>query len=412
MLFASSASNDCECTNTLAHNTRSRATCPYLLHVTAAWLRRRSVSAHGLLRASQLICGSQLICELHLSDLTAAHELDICDWQLSLRLGDAPEPLLLSFVVPVRSSEATARRLRQRGALAISAPLLAAEEAAGVPQRLRVTVRGLGRGEHTLRLAASDASSERYVLVSRSGAHATLRGGGYSWCHTVRAGCTAVVCLEAAAWGWEDADSYVTHGLFSSGEATPRAAVDEANDEEDAVLLNPAYELLGVTFATEEEEPAAAAADGGAADGPDDAPPPAPVAWTFAPEAETLPTAELRQACRLFEASFAGVDGHAALHAYMDRRPRSPPASSPGISHPLLTLPRRPVRRPPPPVWTDARGGAVVDQHYSSLTFGEAEFAPLFHLLRLVGVPAGARVVDLARRRFGLEHLATLRRAA
>ena len=288
--------------------------------------------------------GTDLTCELLLA--SEAPELEISDSHLRVAFG-AEHDVLLAFACSIVSARATARHSKKRSVLVISAPLLDAlpqRSEAPAMRQLRLCVRGLGRGEHVLNLAPlrGDANGRddaaQYVLVSRSGDFASVEGG-YGWCHVLAAGSSARVTIDAAEWLWECDEVRITHGVLQPGDSVPTIDAETVQ--------------LGVHIDAERVAHAVG------------------VQCVFVPEESRLPTDELRAACRLYDDAFASADGDALSRQYTQQRP-------------------------PPPKWEAADGQAsVVDTYYTTLTYGEAEFVPLYELLRRVGVPDGSVVLDL-----------------
>lgn len=331
-------------------------------------------------------------------------DLQLSDTAVSLHLPGAPEPTLISTMLPIRSDEATAKFAKKQRTLLVrgpaSVPMPVWEHASGATC-VRATACGLGRGTVEVRLplpasasGSSHASATCYVLVSKWGLPATLadRGlasPGYTWCHVCPMMPSAVVTIsiETAAWHWDCPDAVVTLGVLRRGEEPP--------------FIEPGLEQLGVEFrvlsaeaaaATCCEAPAfeAAEAPGAAASaaastaastaaitaasaaspGAESA-----VGWAveFVPEEARLPSAAMRDACQLYKHAFRMVDGFERSREYS------------------LGAGRR-----APPTWRDeATPEGIVDQNCVSLTYGEAEFVPFYLMMSRLGVRDGDVVVDI-----------------
>ena len=317
-------------------------------------------------------------------------ELETSDNSLCLELNGGR--LGISFCVPIDSNSATAKFSRKRRTLTLRGPLLATRTASssgddgsgivdgrnssGSSEELRATIGGLWRGSHLVHISvtAEEVGRRCYVLVTRHERHPTLKGGGYQWCHTFipsAVGERLSVSIDAYSWVWEPTDALLTYGVLGEDEEPP--------------VIEAGLEQVGVDF----KENAASAGTGpselaASFDGR--------FALEFVPDESQLPIAELQKACRLYYAAFAAVDGYELAGSYQRTKP-------------------------PPPRWVkhgssategggggggDGRGGGrggddnvIIDTYYSSLTYGEAEFVPLYSLLLAVGVPDGGVLVDL-----------------
>jgi hypothetical protein len=301
-----------------------------------------------------LSSGAELVVEIVFDDWDYAHqcELHLGDTQLCLQHPcSSARPLLMSFLVPIRSGSAGAKFVKKRKAIIVRAER--SNQRTRHLRALRATIGGCGRGTVSLRVSAADSEVNRtcYVLVSRSGNFSTCEGGGYAWCHSFRAAAGShVAChIDAPSWVWEELDALITYGVLEGDEAAP--------------AITPGMEQVGVMFSVDLIDDTTADAAH-------------PVEYEFTPEVSTLPTPSLRAACRRYEAAFSPVDGYELSFAYTKTKPRPPQWAVPA-SH-------------------CAPDGLVVDQHFATLTYGEAEFVPLYELLSKVGgLQPGAVMVDL-----------------
>ena len=313
-------------------------------------------------RLHQEVFEMEIVTDVVYADVSSSKDLELQtgDTQLTLQ-PTGLDACAVSWALPVVSADATARFSRQKRALTVRSPLDGAHRHhESAETRVHVTVSGLGRGEVLVRLQvpASEADLLHYVLVAREGQFATLDGkSAYTWCHCFRspaAGSILTVRIDAAAWVWDSADALLTFGALAGSGAAPS--------------IDPELEQVGVSFAVQPVEPSdgsrSATSSGNGS-----------LPWLctdFVPEEAALPSDELRRACRLYGRAFAAIDGAQLSREYTRRRPQ-------------------------PPKWV---GGAqddaeVVDLNYSSLTYGEAEFVPLYAMLAAVGVPSGGVLVDL-----------------
>ena len=283
----------------------------------------------------------------------------------------------------------------------------------------------------------NDTPRHFYALVSRSGKFASPDdASSYTWCQcvTVRAAAARsthlVITFDCSAWVWECPDALVTVGILREGMTRPsieegceqvgvefrvdqqplpppvydaaaamaqvkkaggpaKAAIDPVNGG--GLRLRPEHwTILGYPpwrhdeippFVAGEQKPLVS--DPAKLDeamnkkypleDPNDgaAPRNFKVVTMFRAEEYLLPTEALRVGCRLYNTCFASIDGNKISHDFTSSRP-------------------------PPPTWSNGpNGNEVVDTYYASLTYGEAEFVPLFQLLSKVGVPDGCNVIDL-----------------
>ena len=303
-----------------------------------------------LARLEQRLDAEELCVEMTLPDdiVPDALDLQIDDAHLELKT-DALAVRKITFPQPIRSDEASSKLIRKRREsmimLSLRAPLAILDT--HDPWHVRIPIGGLGRGTAHLQMAALPMALDGtpcYALVSRSGDWASC-SGGYTWCHTFVASSTNMlhILFECTAWVWECPDACITCGVLSEGMARPE--------------IEAGCEQVGVELRIETADPSASATRLFAA---------------FAPEESRLPSAALRRGCRLYDASFAPIDGHYLSNDYTKAKP-------------------------PPPTWPRAHadGGLVVDKYYASLTYGEAEFVPMYELLNAVGVSAGSRIGTL-----------------
>ena len=301
----------------------------------------------------------ELLVKIYIDDWAYARqcELHIDDKQLRLQHPNA-QPLVVSFVLPIQSSSAKAKLSMRARALVVRAQLATA--CSSHPGALRATITGCGRGVVLVHWTIPEAGKGDtcYALVSRSGSLATCEQGGYTWCRAYPAllGGTRVSCrFDVSAWVWDEPDALITLGVVDS--VVP--CIPSGTEQVGVVLadsIQACAKYAGGTSAAEDEERPA-------------------VEYEFISDWAMLPTAALRAACRCYNASFAAVDGYGLSRAHTSQRP------------------------PPPqwhvPVTASAPDGLEVDQYYTTLTYGEAEFLPLYRLLAAVGVADGSVVVDL-----------------
>ena len=329
-------------------------------NMAARLLSLRPESMRQEVQALELV----LHCVLAESELPPTSEmidLNVCDTRISMQAAGT-NPMSVTFIKPIRSSEAVAKFSRKRRRLTFRAPILDESDVArsspvhslhsSPNQYMRATVGSLLRGEHVIEYCdnALEAGTDCYVLISRAEDFAEIGRGGYTWCHTYKSapGARVAISIAASDWVWECADALLTFGVLKEGHEKPR--------------IEPGLEQVGVAFSERGVAHAETLADL----------PTARCSHEYVPDEARLPSAALQRSCRLYYSAFAAVDGYELSGAYV----RS---------------------RPPPPKWLDsaAPAGEIVDTHYSSLTYGEAEFVPLYQLLTSVGVPAEGVVVDV-----------------
>ena len=292
----------------------------------------------------QEVTASELVTEIVLADGIAAADLDL---QLSddrLRLSHAGATKVIVFALPICSATASSKFSKARRALVIRSAL----SWMGL-RHIRVTVGAIGRGEARVMLPLPSEVPDGtlcYMLVSRSGEFASCEAGGYAWCYSYSALASdhLSISIDCSSWVWDCHDACITWGTLGDGE--PRPAIQEGCEQVGVgIMLEPAESARGATSL---------------------------VTTTWIPEETSLPSPSLRMCCRIYDDAFSSIDGHELSGEYTRRRP-------------------------PPPTWdcASAPEGKVVDSSYSSLTYGEAEFVPLFEMLAHVGMPAGSLMVDL-----------------
>lgn len=289
-------------------------------------------------------------------------DLQISDTELHLCLDG--RVLAMSFPMPIMGSSAVAKISRKRNTLTVTTMLEANTRSSRM--EARASIGGLWRGNHILEFLPAEKdvleSRRHFVLVSRTGRFAELGEGTaanpYSWCFTFTPSSPlsrVLVTIDAYAWIWDERDAMVTFGPLADGETPPE--------------IETGLEQVGVDFEVRtngggSDDTMDATVDGGAVPR---------FSHTFVPDEEAhLPSPELKFACRCYYRAFANVDGYELSGQFVRRRP-------------------------PAPTWTtaEAADGVVVDNNYASLTYGEAEFVPLYQLLITVGMPANMTVVDI-----------------
>ena len=235
----------------------------------------------------------------------------------------------------------------------------AAEAAQRETWHVRTTVRVLPHGQHIIRFTPMEAPSgtRMFVLVNRFGASPHLTDtSSFTWCHScVKTSAVAglTVQIDASEWIWEDEEACIAFGFLHTDQLPPR--------------VEPGCEMIGVECSAFTYDDASRILHRHADEKREI------IRAEFVPEDAILPTQTLRHACCAYYRSFATVLGDALSGQYMKRKP-------------------------PPPQWADsaAPGGSVIDSNFTSLTYGEAEFVPLYQLLcRSGGIAPGSVVVDI-----------------